>query len=308
MRQFSFVTFANDFSPSGPGRLKMTTECLVPTAANEDSMDLAPGQLMMDHEVIGELGSGGMGKVYRVRNLITGRVEALKLLRGDFNSASESGRRFLQEIKICAALDHPNIVALRTAFRWKGRIAMVMEFVEGMSLEKRMASGGLTLTAAIACVEQTLQALAYAHGQGVVHRDIKPANMICGPCGKTKLLDFGLAKEFQASSMTTLGRVMGSVDYMSPEQIQGAVVDQRTDIYSMGVTLYELATGVKPFHGPSDYSIMAAHLNTPVRPPLEISSKIPWALNEIILIAMNKSPDFRFQSAQAFRTALQSIM
>src|SRR5271168_5022890 len=125
----------------------MTTECLVSEPAHVESADLIPGQVVMDHEVLGELGSGGMGKVYKVRNLLTGRTEALKLLRGDFNAASESGKRFLREIQICAALDHPHIVALRTAFRCKGgRIAVVMEFVDGMSLEKLMGSKRLDRT------------------------------------------------------------------------------------------------------------------------------------------------------------------
>jgi serine/threonine-protein kinase len=262
----------------------------------------------MDHEVLRELGSGGMGKVYQVRNLISGRLEALKVLRPELTSVMESSDRFLREIKIAACLDHPNIAALRTAFRWKdNRIAMLMEFVNGMSLEKRMTANRLPLREAVSCVSQILSALSYAHNAGIVHRDIKPANIICEPSGRTKLLDFGLAVGASSRSVTGAGTVLGSVYYMSPEQIQGRSVDRRADIYSMGVALYELVTGTKPFQGASDYSIMSAHLNSPARPPVEVTAGISWELSEIILTAMHKDPNDRFQSADAFRTALASL-
>jgi serine/threonine-protein kinase len=270
---------------------------------------LKPGQFVLDYEVIEELGRGGMGTVYKVRNSLTGRLEALKLRRADGREDSTAEKRFLQEIQICAELEHPNITALRTAFRWEmGQIAMVMELAEGASLEKRSGTDQLGERKTIMCILQVLQALSHAHRKGVIHRDIKPANIIVDSSGRAKLLDFGLAKDSYRGGLTTAGHVTGSLYYMSPEQILGEPIDHRTDIYSIGVTLYELVTGARPFEGPSDYSIIAGHLNTPPTPPILVSQGISRGLNEIILIAMNKDRTHRFQSADALHVALESVL
>jgi len=287
----------------------MTRQWGIEEAAIPAQADFLPGEIVLDHEILRELGAGGMGKVYLVRNLISGRLEALKILRPDLVFVLESSDRFQREIRIAAGLDHPNIAVLRTAFRWnRNRFAMLMEFVDGVSLEKRMTANRLSLAGVLSTVSQILSALSYAHNLGVIHRDIKPANIICEPSGRAKLLDFGLAVESSGRGTTGAGSILGSVHYMSPEQIQGKPVDRRTDIYSMGIALYELVTGSKPFDGPSDYSVMSAHLNCQARAPLQVSSGVSWELSEIILTAINKDPSDRFQSASAFRTALMSLM
>jgi serine/threonine protein kinase len=264
------------------------------------------GERVGDYEIVEVLGQGGMGQVYKVRNILSERIEAMKVLLPNLEGDSDLADRFLREIKVQAAFDHPNIAKLFTALRASNQLLMVMEFVEGTSLEKLLAKGPLLVGEAVDYASQVLNALAYAHGRGVVHRDIKPANMMRTSSGQVKLLDFGIA-HMADSKLTKVGTTVGSLYYMSPEQVKGAPADPRSDLYSLGVVLYEMVTGKRPFQGDSPSSIMAAHLQqTPVAP----SEMVPWVLgplNEIILMAVNKDPEARFQSAEAFRNALQSV-
>ena len=271
-------------------------------------MDLEIGSTIGDYQVTGVLGAGGMGKVYKVRNVISDRVEALKVLLPDLVATPELADRFLREIKVLAMLNHPNIAQLHTAVRANNQLLMVMEFVEGETLDHRLRQGALPLPQALNCMAQVLSALDFAHKQGVVHRDIKPANMMLTPAGAVKLMDFGIAKATADNKLTMTGTTMGSVYYMSPEQIQGvATLDGRADIYSVGVTLYELVTGKRPFDGESQYSIMAAHLEKTPVPPITLDPQLPQALNDAILMAVSKDPNARFQTAGAFRNALIGV-
>ena len=260
-----------------------------------------------DYEILGVLGAGGMGKVYKVRNTISDRVEAMKILLPDLSEQKELVDRFLIEIKVLAALHHPNIAELRTALTIDNQLVMIMEFVDGASLAHRVAQGPIPAKDALPCVDQVLAALGYAHKQGVVHRDIKPANMMVTPAGVVKLMDFGIARSGASSGLTMTGTTLGSVAYMSPEQVKCEPIDSRSDLYSVGVSLYEMVTGQKPFVDENNFAVMKAHIEQPPRPPIELQPNMSPVLNQLILMAMAKDPAQRFQTAEAFRGALRSV-
>jgi serine/threonine protein kinase len=273
----------------------------------ESSMSEEAIRRIGDYEVLGVLGEGGMGKVFKVRNVISDRVEAMKILLPDLAGRQDLVDRFLREIKLLAGLNHPNIAALRTALTLNNQLVMVMEYVEGTTLATRLEQSPISAADAVNYVDQVLDALSYAHGQKVIHRDIKPANMMLTPVGVVKLMDFGIARSGSDRALTVTGTTMGSLYYMSPEQVKGQATDKRSDLYSVGVSLYEMVTGERPFRADSDYSLMAAHLQQPPKPPIEVRSDLPAALNEIILMSIAKDPAERFQSADAFRNALKSL-
>jgi len=265
------------------------------------------GKRIGDYEILGVLGAGGMGQVFKVRNVISDRIEAMKILLPDLAGRQDLADRFLREIKVLAALNHPNIAALRTALTLGNQLVMVMEYVEGTSLAARLERGPIAPAEAVNYVDQVLAALSYAHQRQVIHRDIKPANIMLTPENVVKLMDFGIARTGTDRTLTATGTTLGSMYYMSPEQVKGGITDARSDLYSLGVTLYELVTGQRPFKADSDYSLMAAQVQQPPRPPIELRADLPAALNEIILLAMAKEPSQRFQSADAFRKALSSV-
>jgi serine/threonine protein kinase len=260
-----------------------------------------------DYQILNELGSGGMGRVYRVRNVISDRVEAMKILLPDLAGRQELATRFLREIKLMASLNHPNIAALRTAFTGDNQLVMIMEYVEGTTLADRLEHGPIPASEAVNYIGQALGALSYAHRQHVIHRDIKPANIMVTHDGVVKLMDFGIARAGDDRSLTMTGTTLGSLGYMSPEQVKGEGTDARSDLYSVGVSLYEMVTGQRPFRADSDYSLMTAHVREIPKPPVELQPGLPAALNEIILMAISKDPAQRFQSAEAFGNALSSV-
>jgi serine/threonine-protein kinase len=184
---------------------------------------------------------------------------------------------------------------------------MIMEYVEGSTLDSIMRNGRIPLRDCVNYVSQVLAALSYAHAHGVVHRDIKPPNMMLTPEGTVKLMDFGIAKISVDHKLTQTGRTLGSLFYMSPEQIRGIDVDARSDLYSLGISLYEMVTGRRPFEGESDYSIMAAHLQQQPMPPVQLDPGLPPGLNDVIMMSIAKETSQRFQTAEAFRGALQSV-
>ena len=182
-------------------------------------MPIQIGDQIGDYEVTGTLGAGGIGQVYRVRHTISHRTEAMKVLLPDRLGTEEFADRFLREIRVLASLDHPNIAALHTAFRHQGTLVKIMEFVEGVNLRIKLAAGPITMGQSLDYMRQVLSGLAYAHSNSVVHRDIKPSNIIIGPSDHVKLLDFGLAFRGHGSEITRTGLILGSLLYMSPEQV-----------------------------------------------------------------------------------------
>ena len=271
------------------------------------SQDYSAGQRLGDYEVLGVLGAGGMGKVYKVRNVISERVEAMKILLPNLSGQKDLADRFLREIKLLASLHHPNIAALRTAQTLDDQLVMIMEYVEGVTLSSRLRLSAIPPADSIHYIDQVLSALSYAHHLNIVHRDIKPGNMMLMSDGVVKLMDFGIARSGGDRSLTGTGTTLGSLNYMPPEQVKGEPADARSDIYSLGVSMYEMVTGLLPFDSGSNYSIMAAHLEQAPKPPIVHQPGLPETLNQIILMAMAKDPGRRFQSADAFRAALKSV-
>jgi eukaryotic-like serine/threonine-protein kinase len=271
------------------------------------SQDYSVGQKLGDYEILGVLGAGGMGKVYKVRNTISDRVEAMKILLPDLAGQKDLADRFLREIKVLASLHHPNIAALRTALTLDNQLVMIMEFVDGVTISSRIHQGAIPPALAVKYIDQVLDALSYAHKQNIIHRDIKPANMMLTPDGTVKLMDFGIARSASDRSLTMTGTTLGSLNYMPPEQVKGDPADNRSDLYSLGVSLYEMVTGQLPFQADSNYAMMAAHLQEVPKPPIVLRPGIPQPLNQIIIMALAKDPGQRFQSADAFRGALKSV-
>ena len=267
-----------------------------------------PGQQVGDYQILEILGAGGMGRVYKVRNVISDRVEAMKILLPNLRDNQQLAERFLREIKVQASLTHPNIATLHTALREDNQLLMIMEFVEGRSLDDMIKFGPLAPADAINYISQTLDALQCAHEHGVVHRDIKPANMMVTNRGEVKLMDFGIARLQADRKLTQTGSTVGSLYYMSPEQINGVQdLDARSDLYSLGISLYQMVTGHRPFEGDSDFKIMAGHLQQAPIPPIQLDPNVPEALNQAILMAIAKDPAHRFQSAKAMKGALASM-
>jgi eukaryotic-like serine/threonine-protein kinase len=260
-----------------------------------------------DYLILGTLGAGGMGKVYKVRNTLSDRVEAMKVLLPDLSDQKDLADRFLREIKVLASLHHPNIAELRTALTIDNQLVMIMEFVQGSTLASRLQQGPIRYADSLAYFDQVLAALACAHSLKIVHRDIKPANIMLTPQGIVKLMDFGIARSGNDLGLTMTGTTLGSVAYMSPEQVRCEPIDCRSDLYSVGVSLYETITGQRPYVSENNFEIMQAHLQIPPTPPSELQDDIPLALSELILMAMAKDPAQRFQTADALRAALMSL-
>lgn len=267
-------------------------------------MGIQVGDLVGDYRVTGILGRGGMGKVFRVRSLITEREEAMKVVLPDLDENAALADRFLREIQVHASLQHPNIAALHAASRVGGRLVMILELVDGPSLEDLLRGGPLQPADAIHYTAQTLAALQYAHEHGVIHRDIKPANILIAAGGIAKLTDFGIARDTGAARMTGAGLALGTLAYMAPEQIRFAQADARSDLYSLGLTCYEMVTGRRAMEGETEHALMNAQLESIPAAPVTVNATVPGALSAAIMKALEKDPARRFQSAAEFAAAL----
>ncbi len=270
-------------------------------------MSFEPGQKVGDYEVLEVLGAGGMGEVYKVRNVISDRLEAMKILLPDLAGHQELAGRFLREIKVLASMDHPNIASLRTAFYAGNQLVMIMELVEGTTLADRLRNGTFLDSEALEAIAQVLSALSYAHARGIVHRDIKPANMMLAKNGAVKLMDFGIAHAAGEAKLTMTGSTLGSIYYMSPEQIRGENPDARSDLYSLGVSLYELVTAQHPFEGDTSFTVMKGHIDGNFTPARQVNPAISEGVDQLILKAMAKEPEQRFQSADEFAAGLDNV-
>jgi beta-lactam-binding protein with PASTA domain/predicted Ser/Thr protein kinase len=256
------------------------------------------------YRIVRKLGSGGMADVYLAEDEELGRRVAIKILNDRHANDESFVERFRREAKNAAGLSHPNIVSIYDRGEAEGTYYIAMEYLDGRSLKELVvARGPLPIGDAIEFTRQVLGALRFAHRKGVVHRDIKPHNVMADADGRLKVTDFGIARA-GVSQMTEAGSIIGTAQYLSPEQARGAAVDQRSDLYSVGVLLYEMLTGTVPFTGDSPVEIAMKHLSDTPRPPSLERPEIPPDLDMIVLRALAKNPDDRFQTAEEMAAEL----
>ena len=264
-----------------------------------DSFEKYVGQVFdKRYRIMKVIGIGGMAVVFEAMDMLMRRNVAVKMLKDDINNDAQSVKRFINESKAVAMLSHPNIVNIYDVSVKDDRKYIVMELVDGITLKNYILKKGvLSFHEVINITEQILMALEHAHSKGIVHRDIKPQNIMILKNGTVKVADFGIAKLPNAETVTMTDKAIGTVFYISPEQASGKPIDRRSDIYSLGVTMYEMATGKLPFMADSPVSVAIMQVKNTPRPPRELNQNIPVGLEQIILGAMEKNPDNRFQSA-----------
>ena len=284
------------------------------------------GQVLSHYRITDKLGEGGMGVVYRAEDTELGREVALKLLPPEMSDDPRRLERFRREAKAVAALNHPNIVTIHSIESEGGTHFLAMELVEGQSLDHVLPPGGMPLAKVFDIAIPLADAMATAHERGIVHRDLKPANVMVSDEGRVKVLDFGLVKMIedsagvgadgepamtagptQATALTGIGVVMGTAPYMSPEQVEGLPVDHRADIFALGIVLFEMATGRRPFSGDSSAALVSSILRDTPPTVTEINDSLPRHLARIIQHCLEKDPDARYQSAKDVRNELKSL-
>jgi serine/threonine-protein kinase len=286
-------------------------------------MEPIVGQTVSHYAFLEKLGAGGMGEIYKARDSRLNRIVAVKVLAPGRTRDSERRRRFIQEAQAASALNHPNIITIHDILSESDTQYMVMEHVSGQTLHALVAAGRLPVSQALQISNQMANALAVAHAAGIIHRDLKPANVMVTGSGLVKILDFGLAKltdptagthpegqepvTLTAAPLTVEGSIMGTVNYMSPEQAEGLKVDRRSDIFSFGAVLYEMVTGQRAFEGDSSISTLSAVLRDEVKPIREIAPEVPAELDDLIAQCLRKNPDDRWQSMTEVATALSSL-
>jgi serine/threonine-protein kinase len=257
------------------------------------------------YRIVRKLGAGGMANVYLAEDEDLGRRVAIKILNDRYANDDLFIERFRREAKSAAALSHPNIVSVYDRGEAEGTYYIAMEVIEGRSLKELiMTRGPLPIAQALAYTHEILDALRFAHRHGIIHRDIKPHNILIGE--RLKVTDFGIARA-GASQMTEAGSIMGTAQYLSPEQARGAPVTASSDLYSAGIVLYEMLTGKVPFSGDSAIEIAMKHLNDPPKPPSKIRPEIPDELDAVVLRALSKNPEDRYQTAEEFSEDLHRV-
>ncbi len=255
------------------------------------------GQTISHYKILEKLGEGGMGVVYKAEDTKLKRLVALKFLPENLIKDSDAKDRFLTEAQAAAALNHSNIITVYEINEYKNRVYIVMEFVEGENLKEKIHSGPLKIDEVLRIVKQICKGLQEAHDKDVIHRDIKSANIMIEEKGQIKIMDFGLARLKNQPGMTKVGSTIGTASYMSPEQGQGAIVDHRSDIWSLGVVLYELVTGETPFKGEYEQSVIYSIINEVHEPLSSKCADVPEGLRQIINKTLAKNPENRYQKA-----------
>ena len=258
------------------------------------------------YEIIRRLGSGGMADVFLARDTHLGREVAIKVLYQRYADDNEFVARFRREAQSAAGLNHPHIVSIYDRGEADGSYYIAMEYLEGRSLKQVISERGpLEPALAIDISEQILQALQFAHENNVIHRDIKPHNIIINSRNQVKVTDFGIARAGSAARMTETGSIIGTAQYLSPEQAKGLAVEQGSDLYSLGIVLYEMLTGQVPFEGENPVAIALKHLSDAPVPPQALNPEIPDNLNAVVMKALAKDPANRYRSAEEFMTDME---
>src|SRR5438477_847418 len=282
-------------------------------------MDLTIGSRLGPYEIVSRIGAGGMGEVFRARDTRLDRIVAIKVLPRDFAQNAQLRLRFEREAKAISQLNHPNICTVHDVGHENGTDFLVMELIDGESLADRLIKGPLPIEQTLRYGSEIAEALEKAHKNGIVHRDLKPGNVMLTKSG-AKLLDFGLAKPVQgvgamaSASVATMsrpltqeGRIVGTFQYMAPEQVQGQEADARTDIFALGAVLYEMLTGKRAFAGKTQISVMSAILEKEPEPISAVQPLTPQALDHVVQRALAKDPDERWQSAADVKAELKWI-
>lgn len=265
------------------------------------------GEQIHNYKITAHLGQGGMGNVYRATDTMLGREVALKMLHPQLTMQPQFLERFKKEARVLAQLLHPNIAVIYNFIEQGGNHFMVMEYVEGTNLDdllKRHKS--LPAEFIVPVFVQALEGLQHAHRKNIFHRDIKPSNIMLTPDGVVKLMDFGIAKVAGEQKMTQVNKIVGTVEFMAPELIQGRDASNASDIYAAGVTMYEMLSGKLPFESDTDFNLMQAILKERVKSPEKLNASIPKALGDIIMKALEKNPASRYEDARAFQRALMN--
>ena len=261
------------------------------------------------YQILELIGEGGMGVVYKARDILLKRNFALKFIKAQFGNDPALIESFLDELRILAGFNHPNITFLQTAFMWENRPVMVMELLEGEAFDKIVEQfGPRPANICVPLVIQAMTGVKELHRKGIIHRDLKPANLMVTSDGVVKVMDFGISKAEDAPGITSSNITKGTPLYMAPEQILGQQVDSRVDIYAMGVTLYQLLAGQVPFSGNTLYSIHKAHIEQVPQPPTVHYPHIPKAVVDVVMCALQKAPKDRFQNAEEFVNALNEAI
>src|SRR5262245_57005801 len=260
------------------------------------------------YRIVRKLGTGGMANVYLAEDEVLGRRVAIKILDDRHAGDDQFIERFRREAKNAASLSHPNIVSIYDRGEAEGTYYIAMEYLDGRSLKELIvARGPAPVNVAIDYARQILAAIRFAHRHGIVHRDIKPHNVLVDAEGRLKVTDFGIARA-GTSQMTEAGSIIGTAQYLSPEQAKGAPVDQTSDLYSVGVVLYELLTGVVPFSGDTPLEIAMKHLSEVPKPPSELRPEVPHDLDSIVLRALAKDASERYQGAGELDADLARVL
>src|SRR5437868_6965306 len=255
-----------------------------------------------------KLGAGGMADVYLAEDQELGRRVAIKILDARHANDAQFIERFRREAKNAAALNHPNIVSIYDRGNAEDTYYIAMEYLDGRTLKELVVGRGpAPITVSVEYARQVLSALRFAHRHGIVHRDIKPHNVLVDREGRVKVTDFGIARA-GTSQMTEAGSIVGTAQYLSPEQARGTEVDQRSDLYSLGIVLYELLTGQTPFDGDTPVEIAMKHLSATPRPPSQIRRDVPRDLDMVVMRALAKDPAARYQTADEMEADLERVL
>jgi serine/threonine protein kinase len=267
------------------------------------------GNVVGSYKITEKIGEGGMGAVFKGIDLMLEREVAIKMLRPELASQPQVVERFRSEAVTLAKLNHPNIATLFSFLRQGEDFFMVMEFVRGETLDSLIRrTGAMSCDRAVALLNQALDGIDHAHRMGIIHRDIKPANMMLTENGTLKVMDFGIARVLGTSRMTKQGNIVGTIEYMSPEQVRGQETDARSDIYSLGILLYEMLTGRVPFSSDSEYDLMRMQIENAPEPPRVFCAQIPQPVEQAIMRSLAKRAEARFQGAGEFRAALSGAL